>query len=108
VNQSFGKVNGERNIQPAPISEPIYNSGRAKILDKVIEEKEFFRVASEPGESGTMIHKSAIKFDQINQSEFCVSCHQVAVNLGIKLEVVWDQYRASPAAARGVTCQDSC
>jgi len=106
VNQAFGKVNGERNIQPAPISDPIYNSGRGKILEKVLEEKEFFRVATEPGDSGTKIHKSAIKFDQINQSEFCVSCHQVAVNLGIKLEVVWDQYRASPAAARGVTCQE--
>ncbi len=35
-----------------------------------------------------------------------MSCHQVAVNLGIKLEVVWDQYRASPARAQGITCQD--
>ena len=37
--------------------------------------------------------------DQINKSEFCVSCHQVAVNPGIKLEIVWDQYRDSPARA---------
>ena len=44
--------------------------------------------------------------DQITKSEFCVSCHQVAVNLGIKLEIVWDQYRDSPARKAGVTCQD--
>ncbi len=44
--------------------------------------------------------------DQISKSEFCVSCHQVAVNLGIKLEIVWDQYRDSPARKAGVTCQD--
>ena len=43
---------------------------------------------------------------QITKSEFCVSCHQVAVNLGIKLEIVWDQYRASPAREQGITCQD--
>jgi hypothetical protein len=30
----------------------------------------------------------------------------VAVNLGIKLEIVWDQYRDSPARKAGVTCQD--
>ena len=35
-----------------------------------------------------------------------VSCHQVAVHPGIKLEVVWEQYRASPAAAEGITCQE--
>ena len=44
--------------------------------------------------------------DQITKSEFCVSCHQVAVNLGIKLEIVWDQYRDSPARKAGVSCQD--
>ena len=43
---------------------------------------------------------------QMSKSEFCVSCHQVAVNLGIKLEIVWDQYRDSPAKEAGVTCQD--
>ena len=43
---------------------------------------------------------------QLSKSEFCVSCHQVAVNLGIKLEIVWDQYRDSPARKAGVTCQD--
>jgi hypothetical protein len=30
----------------------------------------------------------------------------VAVNLGIKLEIVWDQFRDSPAKKAGVTCQD--
>jgi hypothetical protein len=30
----------------------------------------------------------------------------VAVNLGIKLEVVWEQYRDSPAAKEGTTCQE--
>jgi hypothetical protein len=44
--------------------------------------------------------------NQMSKSEFCVSCHQVAVNLGIKLEIVWDQYRDSPARKAGVTCQD--
>ena len=40
------------------------------------------------------------------ESEFCTSCHQVAVHPGIKLEVVWEQYRASPACKKGIQCQD--
>ncbi len=106
VNQQFGKVNGERHIQPAGINEAVYNSGRATAIGDVIRDAENFHVARTPGEAGTPIHVASIKFDQIGQSEFCVSCHQVQVNLGIKLEVVWDQYRASPAAAEGTTCQD--
>ena len=48
------------------------------------------------GERGAKIHAKVKRFAQISKSEFCVSCHQVAINLGIKLEVVWEQYRASP------------
>ena len=63
-------------------------------------------MATSEGERGAKIHAGVVPFPQISQSEFCASCHQVAVNIGIKLEVVWEQYRSSPAAAAGVTCQD--
>ncbi len=108
IDREFGKVNGERTVNPGDISQPVYGAGVAKGdgLASVLQDPEFYRVAREPGEKGTRIHLGAIKFEQIGRSEFCVSCHQVQVNLGIKLEVVWEQYRASPAAARGVTCQD--
>jgi len=98
VTTEYGKVNGERHIQPGDIQQPIYNTGRGSNLAAV---------RANTAEYGSKpIHKEAIRFEQIGRSEFCVSCHQVAVNLGIKLEVVWDQYRASPALEKGVTCQD--
>ncbi len=106
VSDQFGKVNGERQITPGDMSQPIYNAGSGRALGDVIEDKDYFRVATAAGDEGPRIHLGAIKFEQISKSEFCVSCHQVQVNLGIKLEVVWEQYRASPAAAAGVTCQD--
>jgi hypothetical protein len=102
----YYKVNGERQVTPGKMSDPVLNSGAAKALNDVIADKDFYRVATKEGEAGTAIHMGAIKFDQIGKSEFCVSCHQVAVNIGIKLEVVWDQYRDSPAAAKGITCQE--
>ena len=75
-------------------------------MAEVVENSATYRVATSTAERGNQIHVAGVEFPQISQSEFCVGCHQVAVNLGIKLEVVWDQYRASPAFEQGVTCQD--
>ena len=67
---------------------------------------EKYEVAVTEDDAGTLIHSKPITFDQISKSEFCVSCHQVAVHPGIKLEVVWEQYRNAPASEEGITCQD--
>ncbi len=106
VSTQFGKVNGERHINPAPINAPVYNAGTGKGMADVLANAKEYGVAMAPGEEGTPIHGPAIKFEQISQSEFCVSCHQVAVHPGIKLEVVWEQYRGAPAAKEGITCQE--
>ena len=106
VSAAFGKVNGERHIEPGRVYEPVYNSGSAENLGDVLADTERYGVATDPEMDGTPIHRGAVVFEQIGRSEFCVSCHQVAVNLGIKLEVVWEQYRDSPAFRKGVTCQD--
>ncbi len=107
VTEAYGKVNGERHIQAGKIYAPVYGSSDGSGLDNVVENSKSFSVKTNPGDGrGKPIHTAAIKFNNLSESEFCVSCHQVAVNLGIKLEVVWDQYRASPARKDGVSCQD--
>lgn len=55
---------------------------------------------------GQDIHNGAIQFETLTRSDFCLTCHQVAVHPGIWLEVVYSQYNASPAKAKGITCQD--
>lgn len=105
VSTQFGKVNGERHVDPAPINAPIYNAGTGVKMAEVLANAKELGVALAPGEEGTPIHGPPVKFEQISQSEFCVSCHQVAVHPGIKLEVVWEQYRGAPAAKEGITCQ---
>src|SRR5262249_36718638 len=52
------------------------------------------------------IHQQAIPSTIIQQSELCITCHQVQVHAGIKLETVWEEYRASPAFKEGTTCQE--
>ncbi len=106
VQREFTKVNGERFIEPGDIHKAVTGPGDGETLKEIIANRGEYRVSTGPEERGAQIHTGVYTFSQISKSEFCVSCHQVAVNPGIKLEVVWDQYRASPAAAAGVTCQD--
>jgi hypothetical protein len=106
VSDEYGKVNGERNLVSGDIHAPIYGSAEGSKFKEVIANKVKYNIATNKTERGGKIHGSVSPFKQISQSEFCASCHQVAVNLGIKLEVVWEQYRDSPAAKNGVQCQE--
>jgi hypothetical protein len=106
VKEQYGKVNGERRVEAGKIFEPVYGSGEKSVLQDILGDKQTYSVKTSEDGRGNSIHNGMFTNPQITKSEFCVSCHQVAVNLGIKLEIVWDQYRASPARAQGVTCQD--
>ena len=106
VKEHYAKVNGERRVEPGKIYEPVYGSGEKSAIKGVLADKETYSVKTSTDGRGNDIHNGMITNDQITKSEFCVSCHQVAVNLGIKLEIVWDQYRDSPARKAGITCQN--
>ena len=108
VNQRYGKANGERRLEPGDIHSPVYGPIGGSGVAEVIAQKEKYKVKTSPDEKGPGqdIHTAGIGFDQLSKAEFCVSCHQVAVQPGVKLEVVWEQYRASPACKKGISCQD--
>jgi hypothetical protein len=108
INERYGKTNGERRIEPGPIFAPVYGGFDGDGVASVAANKSQYKVHTAPGEPGpgADMHAAACEFDQLRRSEFCTSCHQVAVFPGIKLEVVWDQYRASPACKKGIQCQD--
>jgi len=108
VAERYGRVNGERRVEPGPIFAPVYGPTGGEGLKQVLDRKDQLKLKTNPTETGPglPVHTAAIKFEQLDKSEFCVSCHQVAVHPGIKLEVVWEQYRASPSAKRGEKCQD--
>ncbi len=105
VKTEYGRMNGERRIEPGPIFDPMYGSANENNIKQVIDNAGDYKIKTNNEDNGQAIHTNVIKFEQIHQAEFCMSCHQVAVNLGIKLEVVWEQYRASPAHDQGITCQ---
>lgn len=108
VNQRWGKSNGDRRIVPGDIHAPVYGGVGGHGVAQAIADKKTYKVKTSPHEKGPgqAIHTEGRFFDQLTQAEACTSCHQVAVHPGIKLEVVWEQYRASPACKKGVTCQE--
>jgi hypothetical protein len=108
VQYVYGKSNGERRIEPGNIFAPVLGGIGGDGVAETIHRKSEFKVKTSPDEPGPgqNIHAQGIYFEPLTRSEFCMPCHQVAVYPGIKLEVVWEQYRASPACKKGIQCQD--
>jgi nitrate/TMAO reductase-like tetraheme cytochrome c subunit len=115
VGEGYGKTNGARRITPGPIHEPVFGpfdslGGLAAITNA--RENGILVTQDEPDKPAEgdkkwiRMHQTAIQSDIIVKSELCITCHQVAVFPGIKLETVWEEYRASPAAKAGITCQN--
>lgn len=108
VNEAYGRTNGSRRIEPGDIYQPVYGGGNGQGVARAISQREKLKVKIDPNDQGPgqAIHTEGRYFAPITRSDFCASCHQVAVHPGIWLEIVHHQYRASPAAKRGVSCQD--
>jgi hypothetical protein len=108
VKYVYGKSNGERRIEEGDIFAPVYGGLGGDGVEETIHRKDHFKVKTSPQEEGPgqPMHVEGIYFEPLTRSEFCTPCHQVAVHPGIKLEVVWEQYRASPACKKGISCQD--
>ncbi|MEK6373859.1 MAG: multiheme c-type cytochrome [Acidobacteriota bacterium] len=109
VGEAYNKSNGARRITPGDIHEPVFGPFDTTGVLKAISNAERYKVlvsSDQPAKPGyTRIHQQAIQSTVIKQSELCVTCHQVQVHAGIKLETVWEEYRASPAFKEGTTCQ---
>jgi hypothetical protein len=108
VVESYGKSNGHRRIEPGSIYDPIVGAGDGAGVAAAVSDAQKLKLKTDPADNGPgqAIHAGHIQFETLSRSEFCLSCHQVAVHPGIWLEVVYAQYNASPAKAKGITCQD--
>ena len=110
VGEAYSKSNGARRITPGDISEPVFGPFDTTGVLKAISNAQLYKIlvsSDQPDKPGYVrIHQQAIQSKMIQQSELCVTCHQVQVHAGIKLETVWEEYRASPAFKEGTTCQD--
>ncbi len=106
VNQAYGKVSGRIALEEGGLLTKVYGPSGGKELERVLENKHKYRVVTSPDESGRKIHTEIGHFPQLKTSQFCGSCHDVNLFNGFRLEEAFSEYKNSPAAARGESCQD--
>ena len=105
VSKVYNKASGRIGLEEGDLLAPVIGPAGNKELERVLKDDDY-RVVTEPDESGRKIHTEAKKFAAISSSTFCGSCHDVTLFNGFRLEEAFSEYRTSPAAARGETCQD--
>ena len=106
MTKTYNKRSGRLAIQKGDLLAPVYGPSGGEELKRVLDNTDEYRVVTEKGKPGRKIHTKAIKFEAISSSTFCGQCHDVTLLNGFRLEEAFSEYRTSPAAAKGITCQD--
>ena len=106
VNKAYNKVSGRVALVEGDLLQPVYGPTGNQELERVLANPDQYRVVTDPDEPGRKIHTKVELFTPISTSTFCGTCHDVTLFNGFRLEEAFSEYRLSPAAARGVTCQD--
>lgn len=105
VDQRFGKVVGRLAVKEGSIVDPVYGPSGNAVIKEVLEDDQY-RVTTDPEARGRKIHNDVIEFTYLRSPDFCASCHEVTLVNGARLEETYTEYKHSPAARKGVTCQD--
>jgi len=106
VNAAYGRVNGRVGIDQGPIFAPVKGPTGNAELGRVLAKRDEYHVATESGQTGRGIHADVVEFERITTPAFCGTCHDVTFPNGFRVEDAYSEYKMSPAARRGVTCQD--
>ena len=106
VEHAYNKASGRIALVEGDLLQPVYGPTGDAELKRVLQNTDEYRVVTTAGESGRKIHTEAIKFSPISSSTFCGTCHDVTLLNGFRLEEAFSEYRGSPAAKEGTTCQD--
>ena len=105
-NQAYGKISGRLPLVEGSLYEPVFGPSGNRELQRAIESGEF-SLQADPARPGRGVHAEARPFFQLPKPGLCGSCHDVNFVNGFRLEEAFSEYKHSPAASKGVTCQ-SC
>ena len=106
INQAYNKASGRLALVEGGLTDPIYGPEGNQGVEDVLSKPDKYRVVTDENEPGRKIHAEAQVFDSIKTPVFCGTCHDVTLFNGFRLEEAYSEYRVSPAAAKGITCQD--
>ena len=105
VDQPLGKISGRLPIVEGSLYEPVFGPLGNEELEIALESGRF-NLQTDPGRAGRGVHAEAREFRQLSRPAVCGSCHDVNLVNGFRLEEAFSEYKHTPAAAAGVTCQD--
>jgi hypothetical protein len=105
LKQEYGKISGRLPIVEGDITQPVYGPTGDENLKAALENPDI-RVTADPEGRGRKIHGEVEKYSFLSEPGFCGTCHDVTLVNGFRLEEAFSEYKMSPAAKRGETCQD--
>ena len=106
LNKNYNKVSGRLALVEGGLTEVVFGPMGNAEMERVLDNTHEYRVVTDPEEAGRKVHKRVEQFANISEPMFCGTCHDVTLFNGFRLEEAFSEYRTSPAAARGETCQD--
>jgi nitrate/TMAO reductase-like tetraheme cytochrome c subunit len=98
VADAYGKVTGRLPLEAGGITAPIYGPRKGDELKRIFDKNK-----NNPPKT----HKEARLLEQISQPGFCGRCHDVRLVNGVRFEDLFSEFKQTPAAKKGYTCQ-SC
>ena len=110
INERHGKNSGRSSFLRGDIFAPVLGPKGNRELQRVLDNEggRFGNLATNPGDTkrARSIHRKAEPFFYLSEPGFCGTCHDVTLGNGFRLEEAFSEYKHSPAALKGQTCQD--
>ncbi|MEM8710952.1 MAG: multiheme c-type cytochrome [Planctomycetota bacterium] len=112
VAADAGKISGRFKLEKGDIHAPIFGPGDGSELQRVLAEAmdpEGLYPGLKPhsdADGDFPIHGEIKPSFFLTESGMCGSCHDVTSPGGFRLEEAFSEYKNSPAAKRGESCQD--
>lgn len=100
----YGKLSGRLAISEGDLTQAV--RGPVGNPDELLAAIKKSGLVTEAKKSGRRVHRSVEKMAQLDRPGFCATCHDVTLINGFRLEEAFSEYKNSPAASKGVTCQD--
>ena len=109
VKQPYGKISGRYRIQregeTGDIFEPVYGPVGNENLKRAVTTGRI-KVDRDSQARALAAHSEIKRASHLSASSFCGICHDVTLMNGFRLEEAFSEYKTSPAAAEGTSCQD--
>ncbi len=105
MEESYGKISGRFAIRQGGLDAPINGPTGPSELQRALSDPNY-RLGDKDSPASREVHGDIKPFFQMTTSGFCGTCHDVTLPNGFRLEEAFSQFKNSPAAHRGESCQD--